>query len=190
VTIGMSAESERDHTPESERQIQATVLLARRRLLRGGLSAAPVIMTLASGPVSAGMCQTASAYGSMHPSGTRTSAMCAGLSPALWAAVNGSSYGPFPTNTSFAPPYFTPALANSPSFKKVIDPNNGFDPVACNCLAAFLNASTGRTPASILSAATAQAIWTSYKNNGFFEPTAGIHWYGPDIVRWITTTYS
>src|SRR6187397_2843611 len=129
----MSADTDRDHAAGPGRPTQAAVALGRRRLLRGGLSAAPVIMTLASGPVSAGLCQTASAYGSLNPSGTRTSETCGGRSPAAWTTIN-DSFGPFPRNTAFSA-YFNPPLANNPSFKKVIDPNNNFDPVARNCLA-------------------------------------------------------
>ena len=103
-------------------------------------------------------------------------------------AVTGRS----PRTPSFSA-YFSPALAgNNLTFKKVIDPSNGYDPVARNCLAALLNASTAPplTPASILGVAKAKAIWSSYATKGYFEPTAGIQWNGAKIVDWITTTYS
>jgi len=194
LSTGTSSKSDHEDSAELGRPGRATVILGRRRLLRGGLSAAPVIMTLASSRVSAGGCQTASAYGSLSPSGTRTSATtCGGRSPEVWATIN-NSYGPFATNTPFSA-CLKPTLANDPSIKKVItDPNGTYDPVARHCLAAFLNASmtpVPLTPASILSVAKVQAIWTSYVNNGgVFEPTAGIKWDGPKIVAWIKTTYS
>ena len=148
-------------------------------------------MTLASGPVSAGLCQTGSAYGSLHPSGTRTSATCGGRSPSVWTTTN-HSHWPCNANALFSA-YFSPALAgNNVTLKKVIDPSNGYDPVARNCLAALLNASMAPplTPASVLGVAGAKAVWSSYATKGYFEPTAGIQWNSAKIVDWITTTYS
>jgi hypothetical protein len=191
VNTDMSAETNHEGPAESGRQIQAAVALGRRRLLRGGLSAAPVIMTLASGPVSAGLCRTGSAYGSMNPSGTRRTTTCGGHSPSVWNTTN-HNHWPIDANALFSH-YFSPGLnGNNVKLKKVIDPSNGYDPVARNCVAALLNACSGPplTPSSILGVAKAQEIWSSYARNGYFEPTAGIRWNSAKIVDWMTTTYS
>jgi hypothetical protein len=183
----MSTETDREDLARA----QAALASGRRRLLRGGLGAAPVIMTFASGPVSAGLCKTGSAYGSLHPSGTRTSMTCGGKSPSLWTTTS-SGHWPINSNALFSS-YFGPALSGSNvTLKKVVDPSNGYDPVARNCVAALLNASSGPplTPASILSVAKAKEIWSSYATKGYFEPTAGIRWNSAKIVDWITTTYS
>jgi len=169
---------------------EGTVALGRRRLLRAGLSAAPIIATLASGPVSAGLCTTGSAYGSLHPSGTRTSLTCSGRSPATWSGIAPGQW-PINANTLFSG-CFSPALADATcKLKTVIDTSNSYDLVACHCVAALLNASTSPplTPASILSAAYVKAVWSSYASKGYFEPTAGIQWNGAQIVEWIKTTY-
>ena len=89
--------------------------------------------------------------------------------------------------------YFSPALSDGTlKLKAVLDPANGYDAVARNCVAALLNASNSPplTPTSILGVAYAKAVWSSYASKGYFEPTAGIQWNGAQIVDWITTTYS
>ena len=97
---------------------------------------------------------------------------------------------PIAANTLFSA-CFMPALADTTlKIKAVLDPNHSYDPVACNLIAALLNASAGMTPPSILDATKAKSIWSSYATKGYFEPTAGIQWHGADIVAWIKTTYS
>lgn len=187
----MSAETDRENPAESDRRSAPSVALGRRRLLRGGLSAAPVIMTFASGPVSAGLCTTGSAYGSMHPSGKQASTACGGRSPATWTSVPHGQW-PIAANALFQT-YFAPALTGTNvTLKAVLDPAKGYDPVARNCVAALLNASTSPTltPAAILGVARAKAVWSSYATKGYFEPTAGIQWNSAKIVEWMTTTYS
>jgi len=186
--------AERDHQDSAvrARDPESTVALGRRRLLRGGLSAAPILATLASSPVSAGLCTTGSAYGSLNPSGTRTNTTCGGRSPATWTASGGVGAWPISGNTLFSA-CFSPALSDSTlKLKTVVDPSKGYDAVARNCVAALLNASASPplTPASILGVAYVKAVWTSYASKGYFEPTAGIRWNSGQIVDWITTTYS
>jgi hypothetical protein len=56
--------------------------------------------------------------------------------------------------------------------------NGGSVGVARNCVAALLNARSGRTPASILTADDViNRIWYEYMTRGFFEPVAGVRWY-------------
>ena len=187
----MSTESDRGGVVEPVRTTAPGVALGRRRLLRGGLAAAPVIMTLASGPVSAGICKTGSAYGSLNPSGAGKTATCGGRTPAGWTGTDHSQW-PISANALFQT-YFSPALAGtSVKLKAVVDPSKGYDAVARHCVAALLNASASpvMTPASILGIARVKAIWTSYATKGYFEPTAGIQWQSAKIVEWVTTTYS
>ncbi len=187
----MSAETEREDSTESDRRLMPAVVLGRRRLLRGGLSAVPVIMTFASGRVSAGLCTTGSAYGSMHPSGKQASIACGGRTPAAWTLTPHRQW-PIKANALFQT-YFTPALTGTTvTLKAVLDATNGYDPVARNCVAALLNASSSPalTPTAILGVALAKAIWSSYATKGYFEPTAGIQWNSAKIVDWMTTTYS
>jgi hypothetical protein len=167
---------------------------SRRRLLRGGLGAAPVLMTLASRPVGATVCTTGSAFASLQPSGTLQTTQCTGHSPSYWTACSspGTDWKPIKPQTKFSA-LFTPALSDSNvTLKKVVDASLGYNVVARHCVAALLNASKSPplTPPSILSAAMVKAVWTSYATHGYYEPTAGIQWTDTKIVDWITTTYA
>jgi hypothetical protein len=176
---------------EPEKLGEESVAIGRRQMLRGGFGVTPVILTLTSGPVSAGLCTTASAFGSLHPSGQRPSITCGGHSPSVWNTTPGGHWPIIPSTLFQA--YFAPALTGiNVSLKDVIDPSKGYDLVAQNCVAALLNASTNPplTPATILGVGYVKAIWSSYATKRFFEPTAGIQWYSDKIVAWIATTYS
>ena len=58
--------------------------------------------------------------------------------------------------------------------------------VAQYCTAALLNAASGWTP--VLTEARVKGIWSEYCTKGFFEPTAGVKWYGDDIVAYLSST--
>jgi hypothetical protein len=185
----MAPETDRGDTTERKRPADATVVLGRRRLLRGGLGAAPVIMTIASGPVRAGVCTTASAFGSLAPSGTHRTLTCGGRTPSTWYSTPPGQW-PCNANSLFSA-YFSPALSDpNAKLKNVVNPAGGYDAVARNLVAALLNAYLGLVPASILDAGKAKTIWASYAATASFQPTAGITWNGAQIVDWITTTYS
>lgn len=191
----MTAGSEPVKIVEPDRAGVAALGSGRRRLLRGGLGAAPVLMTLVSGPVSAALCTTGSAFGSLHPSGKQPGINCAGRSPEAWS---GSAAGqwPLPQNDLFSSK-FTPALNPDIRFKNLLELTTfSIDQeVARHVVAAYFNASApASTTASVLSTATAVAIWASYAGKGgglvgWYEPTAGIKWFAADIIKWIKTTY-
>jgi hypothetical protein len=68
----------------------------RRRLLRGGLAATPVLMTIASRPVlGSTVCQAASVTTSVQPSGNRPVTICSGLTPEQWKAAASSWPSPY-----------------------------------------------------------------------------------------------
>src|SRR5690349_5275289 len=61
---------------------------ARRRVLRGGLAAGPVVLTIASRPVLGQVaCVAPSAMGWMPTSGTHPALTCSGLTPVQWSAI-------------------------------------------------------------------------------------------------------
>jgi hypothetical protein len=181
----------------------------RRRLLRGGLSAAPVLMTVASRPVlGQTTCLAASAsVGSVPSSGQRTAAAtCSGLSPQQWKAQATRWPRPYvgavpqsgdaralvsQTPTAFHCP--TTGLAgyvfSDRSMLAVIEVNEGGQGVTAlgrYVVAALLNARAGRTP--VLSETTVRAMWNDVINRGYFEPTAGVRWGPTEIVQYIKTT--
>lgn len=164
---------------------------ARRRLLRGGLGAAPVLMSLVSGPVGAAACIQASAFASLHASGKQPNLPCNGLNTATWFLAPEAQW-PLRPDSKFRQ-QFSPSLTDAnASLRQVVDPNGGYDPVARHLVAALLNTSTNppKTPAAILTPSTVKSIWTSYATNGYYEPTAGVRWNGMRIVEWILTTFT
>lgn len=173
------------------RNAPGVIGLGRRRLLRGGLGAAPVLMSLASGPVGAAACIQASAFASLHASGKQPNLPCDGLNTATWFLAPESQW-PLRSDSKFSQP-FSPSLTDTKAtLRQVVNPNGGYDPVARQLVAALLNTSANPplTPASILTPATVKSIWTSYASRGYYEPTAGVRWTGTRIVEWILTTFA
>ena len=169
----------------------------RRRLLQGGLAAAPVLMTLVSRPVLGQVgCQTASAAVSGNLSrGGLELPVCVGASALTLAS-----------NQSLWPPGYYPDTVNGPNGHKatkfhehglgfqgnkrkndtileVLKSGDNFD---SNMAAALLNAAAGRTP--VLSVADVQGIWSEVMSKGYFEPTGGARWYENDIISYLKTT--
>lgn len=62
------------------------------------------------------------------------------------------------------------------------DPNQ----LGSHCVAALLNARMGWTP--VLTEAQVRNIFNEWNLKGYFEPTAGVKWYGADIVTYLKST--
>jgi hypothetical protein len=182
---------------------------ARRRLLRGGLGAAPVVLTVASRPVMAatGACTTASAFGSINASRPKNVTSCGGCKPDYWK--NSLNYASWPAGHCATAKkvatdklYFNEIFGSSPysattTLLQVLQTTGtGRDAVARHCVAAVLNGAKGLTPAAVLSAQTAKNVWSSFVTRGYYEPTAGIRWFADSstpagtgsIVQWLTST--
>lgn len=73
---------------------------------------------------------------------------------------------------------------------QVIWLNGNQDPfqLGAHFVAAILNARMSLTP--ILSEAMVINIFNEWNNKGYFEPTASVHWYAPDIVAYLQSTLS
>ena len=187
-------------------------VIGRRRLLQGGLGAAPVLMTLVSRPVlGQGICQTPSGFVSANASNVGTTATCSGHTPAYWA--NPSNFGQWPAGfvpvhvpsgpqeTKFGPPngMFNnapnsapfngqPSLLDALSFS-----GTSTNDVARYVSAALLNAAKGLTP--VLTVQQVKGIWaeygaTGYGSVGYYSPTAGARWFAPEIIAYLLTTMS
>lgn len=172
---------------------------ARRRLLQGGLAAAPVLMTLISRPVLAQQCQTPSGFCSGNASvAVGAGPICAGRTPGYWKQSQwfGSWKQPpyYPTTVGghsghkatlfdavFTPHYHGKTLLD------VLEMGGGPpDNVARHVVAALLNAAAGWTPT--LTVAMVRGIWNEYITKGYFEPTAGVHWGDAQIVSYLVST--
>ncbi len=53
------------------------------------------------------------------------------------------------------------------------------------CVAALLNSALGLTPP--LTEIRVVEIFLEYETKGFFEPTAGVHWYSQDIIYYLNS---
>jgi len=169
------------------------ISLHRRRLLRSGLGAAPVLMSVASKPVlAAGQCVTASSFTSLDVSGDNaTTLSCIGRTPEFWKQE--ANFGQWPE------PYYAVRIKRfaATMFDAVCGSYGGYpgktclqvlniggtdvgrDGLARHIVAALLNAQKGWTPPEVLSVEMVKHIWSEFTQKGYFEPTAGVRWY-PD----------
>jgi len=177
---------------------QAPPVSGRRRLLQGGLGAAPVLMTLVSRPVLGQTCTSPSGFVSAtasHPG----AAICTGRTPSNWAALANAQW-PIPQSTLFSA-QFQPSnfgTLGAQTLLAVVQGNGTSgnpttDTVAQAVVAALLNAMTpGLTPP--LSVAAVRDIWSEYGNTGagtagIFTPTAGAVWHWDEILGYLRTTW-
>jgi hypothetical protein len=138
---------------------------------------------------------TPSAFGSVCNSRPELLQPSNGRSPGFWKTHTGTSYWPQPyyshsvrvgRKTIPASTFRTVFCANgapnpfgtTTTLLEVLESGGGGSKaVARACVAALLNAKSGRTPQTILSANDVLNIWQQYATKGYFEPIAGIKWY-------------
>jgi hypothetical protein len=179
----------------------------RRRFLQGGLAAAPVLMTLTSRPVLAGPVQTPSAFCSGNESTPGRGLTSTGKSPKYWSnpqnfgawrppyrpgrSARGNAYGNTERSEAVEDANNPPTLFDSvfkPHYRgltlvDVMEHSGGTtDEVARQCVAVVLNIAAGWTP--VITVNTVKGIWSEYLTKGYFEPTAGIHWDGGQILEY------
>ena len=192
----------RQDDQNSEHQSAMNIAGGRRKLLKLGVAATPVLMSLASRSAFACHSTTASAFGSVSNS-----------RPELLQSSNGCSPNYWKSNSNWPSPYYSKAVkvgkqtipattfksvfcvngASSPfsdktTLQEVLESSGGGNKaVARACVAALLNARSGKTPNSILSADDIiNRIWHQFSVRSYYEPTAGIKWYSstpklPDV---------
>jgi hypothetical protein len=189
------------------------VRLSRRNLLRRSLRVVPpAVVTLASAPVSAGICLNASGFVSAPTFASRHPGMgenCAGQSPAAWADDNAVwpskfvnqngktrdlSKGDLKGNGSGTKfnAVFTKDLTSKPSLRVAL---NGYSPVAtmhtvaAAVVALWLNAMTGKT-GGVFTAADAKVIWENIAANGGYKPNpSGPTWTLQQTQDWLALTW-
>lgn len=174
----------------------------RRRLLRVGLAAGPVLMTVASRPVMAVECVTSSAHTSMTGSRQTTTQSCNGGTPTYWLSRvqggTGSSTGYLMQAGSdkrdkrkFGDVFLSAGSYTSLTLVEVLEAGKSSSDtagVAAHLVAALLNAEASMTPPTVLSAGKAKDIWADYALDGKFSPTAGVEWSSVQIVDWLRST--
>lgn len=60
--------------------------------------------------------------------------------------------------------------------------------LGAHLVAAMLNLKAGYTP--VLTESVLLGIYNEWNRKGYFEPTAGVQWYAPDIVAYLQSTFS
>lgn len=187
-------------------EAKQAALIARRRLMRGGLGVAPVLLVSAPRSVMAATCKTASATTSLNPSGAIVGATpCNGKTPERWV---GTSLTVWPGT----------CLVNTQQtmrFDDIFGSTNGYgnarlldvlgfsaatgkDALAKYTVAALLNARAGFTSPSVLSETIVRNIWDACRGGGFYVPTATVRWHADYSVpagsggstAWLKSTMS
>ena len=183
-------------------EARQAALTARRRILRGGLSAAPVLMVAAPRSVMAGgpmNCVPASSFASINASRPDLQFTCSGRTSSYWKQPQFFSEWPAPylPTTTFDSVFGATGGYPGKTLLAVLElMGGGRDAVARQIVAAVLNAAKGLTPANVLSVAIAKAVWLSFVTKGYYEPTAGIKWHADTsvpagtggLIQWLTST--
>lgn len=176
---------------------------SRRRLLQGGLGAAPVLMTLVSRPVLAQhLCTTPSGFVSINASTAGRGVTCMGHIPSYWAGPQNFSQWPAgfnpqnPNVTRFGGPQGVFSISPYPSGTTLLDVVSGSansgnmarDKVARMIVAALLNSAAGLTPP--LSVQNVKEMWNEFGRSGYlsFSPQSGASWNIDEIVDYLSTT--
>lgn len=166
-------------------EAKQAALIARRRLLRGGMGVAPVLMVSAPRSVMAGtLCVPASATASINMSRPDLQFNCLGSKPETWAdpaksptwpsgcVRNGSSATMFNTVFGSSGGYDAKSLLAVLQFPDT----SGKKWLARHVVAAWLNACSGRTPGNVLGKTVITRVWSDFVLKGTYEPTAGVIW--------------
>ena len=170
---------------------------SRRRLLRGGLAAAPVLLTLTSRPVMAVPCSAPSAAVSLSSRTTSTRVECVnGKTPAAWKTTAkkdwpggaAAAWGKGANGTLFNSVFSTGYADKSLLDVLELTPMNPTDTLAQHLVAAYLNAVAGLTPSGVLDVLRTKQIWTDFTRVGYFQPNAGINWGAAELTAWLQTT--
>jgi hypothetical protein len=180
---------------------------ARRRILRGGLGVAPVLMVSAPRSVMATTlnCVPASSFASINASRPDQLFTCSGRTPGYWKQSQWFGQWPAPyvasgaTPTKFNDVFGAAGGYPGKTLLQVLElqgNSTGRDALARHIVAALLNAAKGLTPSNVLSVTIVKSVWSAFVAAGYYVPTAGIKWY-PDysvpagtggITPWLKST--
>lgn len=177
---------------------------ARRKLIRGGMAAGPLLVTLTSRPVLATTCYSPSETLSgavSHKGGEGP--QCAGESPGVWRQkAEGNAQAklewPIPPETLFTA-YFTGIAAfynhdqnRYMTMLEVMQLQGNGDPykLGFHVIGALLNIMTNRVDPLALTVSGLQAIWSEYvSTGGTYTPFAGATpWGGAEITAYLKST--
>ena len=164
------------------------IAVGRRRLLRGGLGAVPVVLTIASPSVMAtgggSVCTPASSFASINTSRPDRTFGCSGRTPGYWKQSQHHANWPTPfVATGNDATKFNDVFGSAYGYpgKTLLDvlglQGGDRNAVARHIVAALLNAAKNWTSPEVLSVTTVKLVWLSFTQKGYYEPTAGIQWF-------------
>jgi hypothetical protein len=171
----------------------------RRRLIRSGLGAAPLLLTLVSRPVLGQQCFTPSGFISMPTSQHGETQVCLGRTPGYWKQEQHFEAWPPPYHAISLPAYggpiatqFIQVFAPSPypaetTFLQVLEMGDGpLNSLARHIVASVLNVASGWV--TVLSVMRLQEMWSECVNTGYYEPTAGVKWTYDQMTAYLQST--
>lgn len=208
----MSAENQGSSTAPSHGSDAAGAPLSRRNLLRRSLRVAPpVVATLASAPVSAGICLNATGFvsgptfASRHPNMGENCPN--GQSPSTWV----TNVSDWPknfggqSNQQVLDPGDLDGLGSGTKFNLIFNPDltedkslrvvlNGYGAVAtmgtiaAAIVALWLNVRTNRV-GGVFTVADVRAYWQNISSNGGYTPPSGLTWTLQQTQDWLGLTW-
>lgn len=187
----MAAETESGKCMDQAQNDRSRTLAARRLLLKGGLGAAPIAMTLASAPVMASQTTTTS-LGASGLASTKSQGLVTvtGLSPTTWSGTSvGSANWPTTckvqgtggtwSSVKFAAIFGSNSVFPTQTLKQVLADTTADGPsqkaLARNLVAAILNVRSGRMMSggnAILPESTVIRMWNECQGGNFY-PISG-----------------
>lgn len=165
-----------DKAPQAGTQDDAA-LAARRRMLKQSLGvAAPVALTLASTPVSAGTCVSASAFASIAAFASRTNravSPCMGLSPSGWRNLSADGW-PVSKDTTFLSIFSKASGAHITPITTLDEVLSQPASMEAHITAVWLSAETQRLTAPFNTGQDVLLIWLNIMGNvGFYYHPVG-----------------
>lgn len=170
----------------------SAVSAGRRKLLRGGLGAAPVLATFVSQPVHATYaCKSASAYTSANASRPAVTP-CSGCAPSWWK-TNTGSWGSCSTSALFST-YFstTSGYPAGTTLLQVLQGTNtaAIDKLARNMVACLLNIKTTRIGTAVFDENQLKTIWiNAISPSGYVPSTGASPWYAANVNTWLASMF-
>ena len=189
----MSAERHNGGSIETSNAGRDDILLSRRRMLRRSLGAvAPVVVTLASGPVSAGNCVVASSFvsaatfTSRHPSSS-SSFSCTIKTRAYY--LNDRTCRDYLNGNKFED-VFNPAISDLPHHTKLDEvlqfgAVGGEHEVASRLVWLHMNLKYATAATGDMGWNEAKAIWANYRAHGSSYQTAGVSWNSAQLITYL-----
>lgn len=176
----------------------------RRRFLKAGVAAAPVLLTLHSKPVLGNVCHSpsASTSGNVSQQAERIET-CGGYPCSYWrstGAQGGSGWLGVQPSTAFHPTYRPGLAAESRQYLisglqsrpyTMLELLNGASPnnrtgICSHFIAAQLNINCGLVPRSVMDITRLNQIWIEWSRSGYYRPSASARpWDAAAIVQFL-----